>query len=170
MKNALIVHGAFGAPNENWIPWLRSRLERAGYDVVVPIFPTPEGQNLENWMKIVSQTDLNFNDETVLVGHSIGATFLLSLLEKHAVCKAVLVSGFIDRLGDPAFDDINMTFFENDFNWQTIRDNAEKIVMFHGTNDPYVPMSVSQRLGEKLGVSPVMVADGGALKRVRRIY
>ena len=28
MSNYLLVHGSFGSPFSNWIPWLRSELEK----------------------------------------------------------------------------------------------------------------------------------------------
>ena len=34
MKTALIIHGAFGSPTENWIPWLKAELEKTGHSQV----------------------------------------------------------------------------------------------------------------------------------------
>ena len=53
MKNAIIIHGTYGNPDENWFPWLKIELEKIGYQVYVPTFPTPENQNLEAWLKII---------------------------------------------------------------------------------------------------------------------
>lgn len=43
MSNAIIIHGAYGAPQENWFPWMRSQLEQIGYTVYVPL---EKGQQL----------------------------------------------------------------------------------------------------------------------------
>ena len=45
--NVLILHGAYGAPDTNWFPWLSDHLMRSGHDVSVPKLPTPEGQSLQ---------------------------------------------------------------------------------------------------------------------------
>lgn len=41
MKNAIIIHGTEGYPEENWFPWLKNELELIGYNVIVPQFPSP---------------------------------------------------------------------------------------------------------------------------------
>lgn len=51
METAFIIHGVGGHPEENWFPWLKKELEKIGYRVFVPKFPTPEGQTLTNWLK-----------------------------------------------------------------------------------------------------------------------
>ncbi len=48
MTNVFIIHGAYGHPEENWIPWLKSKLKELGYRVFVSKFPTPENQSLKN--------------------------------------------------------------------------------------------------------------------------
>ena len=74
----VIIHGAYGNPSENWIPWLRESLEKLG-EVIVPEFPTPEGQSLENWRNVFDSSDEN----TILIGHSLGPAFILDILERN---------------------------------------------------------------------------------------
>ena len=52
MATAFIFHGTGGYPEENWFPWLKRELESLDYKVIVPQFPTPENQTLENWFAI----------------------------------------------------------------------------------------------------------------------
>src|SRR3989338_1065148 len=85
MKNALIIHGTEGYPEENWFPWLKVQLEEAGYQVWVPQFPTPENQTPEKWFEVLKSYEKNFNKDTILVGHSLGGAFLLRILEKISV-------------------------------------------------------------------------------------
>jgi len=40
MANIFIIHGAYGNPDENWIPWLKTELEKLGNRVFVPKFPS----------------------------------------------------------------------------------------------------------------------------------
>lgn len=165
MKNAFIIHGAYGSPNENWIPWLKNRLESNGYSVIAPKFPTPENQNYECWMEVMQPHFSEFNNETVLIGHSIGATFVLSILEKLnlPISHAILISGFLGSLDNEEFDTINKTMSEREFDWKKIQANSPKFSIFHGGNDPYVSKEKAIELGEHLSTEPIFIENGGHL-------
>jgi len=166
MKNAFIINGAFGNPGENWFPWLREELESLGYKVSVPTFPTPEDQNYDSWMKVVESYLKEFNEDTVLVGHSIGATFALSILEKldARVAKTILASGFVGK-NERELDAINKTIAERDFDWETIKNHSESFSVLHGDDDPYVAMEKPEELGRLLGVEPIIIPQGGHLNK-----
>lgn len=168
MKKALIIHGAYGNPKENWIPWLKVKLEENRFEVIVPSFPTPEDQNLDNWLSILSLDEFGFTGYSTLIGHSIGAVFLLTVLEKikKPVPNVILVSGFLHDLGNETFDKINATFYKKDFDWKTIKNNAKNISVVHGENDPYVPISEAQYLAKKLGVKVKVIKNGKHLNKV----
>lgn len=142
MNNIFIIHGAYGHPQENWFPWLKSKLEKLGCRVFVPKFPTPKNQTLEKWLKIFEKYKQYLNENSILIGHSLGPAFLLNVLEKlnKPVKAAFFVSGFVGLLGNPDFDKINKTFVDKSFNWKRIKQNCKKFYVFHSDNDPYVPL------------------------------
>ena len=100
----------------------------------MPHFPTPEGQSHEIWCKeIQSQVPFTFDNDTILIGHSLGATFILDILDrkrKEPVKKAVLVSGFTHKLGNPEFDELNKSFLKNR-NREQITQNSENFIILH---------------------------------------
>ena len=150
--NVILVHGAYGNPEENWFPWISEKLEDLGHEVVAPEFPTPDNQSLENWSEILDEYKEYFDRETIVVGHSLGCAFLLSVIEKldEPIKAAFFVSGFVGRLNNPKFDEINKTFTEKEFDWNLIRKNCKKFVVFHSDNDPYVPLEKSKELSGNL--------------------
>ena len=93
MKNAIIVHGTEGYPEENWYPWLKKELEQQGYKVSVPQFPSPPviPAKISEWFDVLE--DYEIDEETLLIGHSLGGVFTLRILEKlsHPV-KAAFIS------------------------------------------------------------------------------
>ncbi len=165
MKNAFIIHGAFGSPEENWIPWLRANLTRQGYQVTAPAFPTPEGQTYEQWTGVMVQYVDMFTEETVLIGHSIGATFALCVLEQIdvSIAKTILVSGFLGHIGRTEFDEINHSIAGREFDWDTIRNNSKECIIIHGADDPYVSTDKARELGQLLNTEPIFIAQGGHL-------
>ena len=82
MTNVFIIHGAYGHPKENWFPWLKSELEKLDCRVFIPQFPTPEDQSLETWLKVFEEYKQYLDEDSVVVGHSLGPAFLLDILEK----------------------------------------------------------------------------------------
>ena len=159
---AIIVHGSYGSPEENWFPWLKKELEKRGFEVFVPKFPTPEGQSLQNWLRDFEQYKKHLGPETILIGHSLGSSFILRILESGGRAKAAfLVAGFTGKLGDRKFDRINRTFTEPEFNWKKIMENCPSFTVFHSDNDPYVPLEKGKELAEKLGTEPVIMEGAG---------
>ena len=79
--NVIIIHGAYGHPEENWFGWLKNELQALGIACSVPQLPTPENQNIEQWMLAFNKACKRIiNFQTVFIGHSLGAVFALPLL------------------------------------------------------------------------------------------
>lgn len=150
MTTVFLIHGAYGKPNEHWFPWLKQQLESAGHQVIAPVFPTPEGHTLKNWLTVFKEIESQFSSDVIIVGHSMAPAFLLTLLETHQVRAAFFVGGFIGPLGLPAFDPMNSSFTEREFNWVTIRAHCKHFTLFNSTDDPYVPLEKGRELAKKL--------------------
>ena len=155
----IIIHGSYGNSKENWFPWLKSELKTLGHKVEVPNFPNPPEQNLNNWMKTIE--NYKIDEDTVLIGHSLGVAFILNLLEKHKVKAVFLVSGFVGKLDLEKFDLVNKTFAEKEFDWARIKSNVGNVFIYHSDNDPYVPMKKAESLAEKLYVKVKIIHNAG---------
>lgn len=164
----IVVHGAYGSPKENWLPWLKAELEKLGCEVIVPCFPTPEDQSLKKWLEILNREVKNWDSEIIFVGHSLGLALVLKKIEelKKPVKAAFFVSGFLGKLGLKDFDPINASFFEKGFNWKKIRKNCKKFFVYNSDNDPYVPLSHGIKLAKNLGVKLNIVYGGGHINEV----
>ncbi len=160
-----LIHGAYGNPDENWFPWLMNELENQGHDVIVPEFPTPEGQKLDNWMNVFDDYFELMDNNSIFVGHSLGPAFILSVLEKinKKVKACFFVSPFLGKIGDPRFDDINETFVCKDFDWEKIKKNCDKFFIYFGDNDPYLDVKDAEKISKPLGVEIKLIKNGGHL-------
>jgi predicted alpha/beta hydrolase family esterase len=165
MKKFIIIHGTKGFPEGNWFLWLAESLQRQNAEVVIPRMPTPEGQSLVNWLSAFSRQVGVVNEDTTIIGHSLGATFLLRILErqKAPVAQSIFVAGVIDKIGIIEYDQLNSTFIEPAYDWVTIQKNAGRVVCLSGEGDPYVPSWQGQELAAKLGVRNHIVPRGGHL-------
>lgn len=163
--NYLIVHGCRGSPEGNWFPWLNENLQNGG-TVFLPRFPTPESQSLASWRAVAKKALANCEPaNTIFVGHSTGAVFVLRLAEEtKQPFKAVFsICPFARALGLPDFDPLNASFVSPSFDWPRVRQGARKIVCFAGDNDPYVPLAASREVADRSGAEFIVVKNGGHL-------
>ena len=160
--NVFIFHGTMGSPEGNWFPWLERELKVLGIEAVTPQFTTPEGQSLENWIKTFVPYQDKVNSETVFVGHSIGPAFFLRLLEQitSPIKAAVLAAPFDGFIGGEQYDTLNKTFIDHPFDWEKIKKNCQKFIVFAGDDDPYVPTRLSQNVADGLGVKLKLIKGG----------
>lgn len=162
MVNIFLIHGAYGNPAENWLPWLKHNLEMLGHKVFIPKFPTPKNQNLENWKKVFKDYEKFVDKDSVFVGHSLGPAFILSFLENITmpIKASFFVSAFISEIGNPDFDVINSSFYKK-FNWKKIKNNCRRFYLFHSDNDPYVPLKQGEDISKKLDSNLIIVKNAG---------
>jgi hypothetical protein len=163
MASAIICHGAYGKPGENWYGWLGKELERRGWKVCVPSFPTPEGQSLRNWLNVLEGYDAHLGRDAIIVGHSISCALVLKKIESLDVPikAAFLVASFLGDVGIEKFDRINRSFFEKGFDWEKIKSNCGHFEVFHGDDDPYLPLSRGREVAGNLGVGLKIVIGAG---------
>ncbi len=162
MKNAIIIHGTEGHPQENWFPWLKGELEKQGYKVSVPQFPSPPvvPAKIDEWFEVLK--DYKIDEDTVLIGHSLGGLFTLRILEKlnHPVKAAYFVGTpvgiklILNYERDKAFGGF-------DFDWPAIKKNAQRFAVFHSDDDPYVGLENGKQLAKHLGVELSFIPNSG---------
>lgn len=142
MKNAIIFHGSGNDHTGNWFPWLKAQLEKQGYIVWVPDLPNSEHPNRKGWLKTIFQNkDWIFNNQTIMVGHSAGATFILRILEVLPkgikIHKSVLVAGPSDLGTKPEYFRYREDLVKDPFNWAKIKKSCCTFYYFCSDNDPY---------------------------------
>jgi len=162
-SNVFIFHGTGGFPGENWFPWMKDQLEQKGCKVTVPQFPTPEGQSLKAWLKVMEPYISEINENTLLIAHSLGSIFLLRFLErlKTPVRAAFFVGApvGVEPIKNWESDSKFSGGFE--FDWVNIRTKAKDFIVFHSDTDPYVHLGNGQKLAQKLGVDLTFIPNSG---------
>ena len=132
-KKAIIFHGTGGSPDVAWYPWLRKCLESRGYTVEVPAYPTINREPIETFLpKVMSRH--TFDENTVLVGHSAGATLLLGILEQvdTVIPQAILVAGY-STVPNTEEEPV----LQASYDWETIKAHVRDIYFVNSVNDPY---------------------------------
>lgn len=118
MKQVIIVHGMpsreeyFGPEGVNqshkhWLGWIGERLKEQGYVVLWLEMPEPYEPVYEKWKSVFERYVID--PETILIGHSCGAGFLVRWLSENdvRVSKVTLVAPWLDpnrKLSNRFFD------------------------------------------------------------------
>ena len=166
-NNYLIIHGSFGSPYSNWIPWLRQELDKRGKDVYTPDFPTGVGyQNYDNWAKLL-EVYLKIgiiNENTVIFAHSIAPVFICKFLIKNRVKvkRLVLVCGFNHYYGiNDDYDSVNQSMYFDQLS--DIKKYCKDIICYYSDNDPYVNYDSEKSFADKVSTTQYCIHNGGHL-------
>jgi predicted alpha/beta hydrolase family esterase len=116
-----------------------------------------------NWQERSSYIleNYTFHEESVLIGHSAGATVILSVLEllDVQIAKAILVAGFfvdLDKAGRASL------MLQETYDRQKIATNAREITLINADNDPRGCTDTQARpVAEKLGATFVLAESMG---------
>lgn len=162
MKNYFLIHGSFGSSSEHYLPWLKAKLEETGAEVIAPDFPIGIGnQNYYNWAKVLDQYKNKITPETIFVGRSLAPIFIVHYLLKNNLKINALysVSGFNGIIGNSEYDEVNRTFFMNDYT--SFRTHAKTRVCYISKNDPYVPLPLLEEFAESIDGNVIMRENAG---------
>ena len=148
-SNALIIHGVSGNSRENWFPWLKSSLEKNNWNVVVPDLPGVGRQTVDEWNDALMRVASDLDENSVIVGHSMGAPAALNLVQTldKKIGKLVMVAPVNPnqhwqqlKKDHPKLDwDAVKSFAEIKFDWKKISSLAGEIVIYYSDNDKYIP-------------------------------
>lgn len=165
-RKVIIFHGTGGSPDACWYPWLRVRLGSRGYVVSIPDYPTINKEPIATFLpKVLS--DLTFDEQTILIGHSGGAALILSILEHIdiPVTQAILVAGYATP-PNTAIEPV----LQDTYNWSAIRAHVHDICFINSINDPYGCDDKQGRLlFDRLGGKQI-ICDEGHFGDYNQIY
>lgn len=166
MINYLLIHGSFGSPFSNWLPWLRTELENKNLEIYTPDFPIGVGyQNYNNWSNLLKTyvTAGILNENTTIIAHSIAPVFVCKFLieNKIKVKKIISVCGFNNYFGiNEEYDTVNKTMYLD--NIIEIKNYCHDIICFYSKNDPYVKYEAEKEFAS-IATKEIVIASGGHL-------
>lgn len=147
MKNAILLHGTGGTPDNFWFPWLKKHLEEKEYEVWIPQLPEADTPKVDTWVPYILENG-KFTEETIIIGHSAGSPAILAVLEKLDVKikQAILVAAY--------FEPINSVtgILKDSYDWEKIKAHVDDLIIMNSDNDPWkCDDKEGIRLFEKVG-------------------
>src|SRR3989344_7054160 len=144
---AMILPGNGNADvRDIWIPSVKEKLEKEGVHVIAKNMPDAELARKKYWLPFIEK---NVGDENaVLIGHSSGAVAAMRYAERHKVQGLVLVCASHTDLG---LESEKLSgYFDEQWQWEKIKSNAQWIIQFASTNDPFKKIEEARFIHKKL--------------------
>jgi len=148
----VLLHGWRSTSQTCFIPWLKTELEKRGFEVIALDLPHPFVPDVvEQADYVLSKTKFDVN--TTIVAHSLGSVVSYRILERleTPIKKLILVSGLIE----PRFRDKDRPMAKYLMSWKfdldKIKKNVGKIIILEDDNDDIIPEGESQVIKQALG-------------------
>ena len=166
MKNAFIIHGFNGDTTYTFGPWLKEELEKRAYNVIMPEFPIRSLATYTGWSKILDNYKDLFNEETIVVCHSIGNPFIIRYLSSNKLKAKLYVSvaGFCKLFRIPDREDLNKAFIDfkvSKGNIDYCKLNIKKRFSLYSETDRVVPFDILEDFVKELNSTPVFISGAG---------
>ena len=143
---AMIIPGNGDAyMTEIWYPYVKSELEKLGFDVIAKRMPDPIVAYINIWLPFIKE-QIHNSEDAILIGHSSGAVAILRYLEKNKVKGAVLIGAYHTDLDSDL--EKKSGYFDMPWDWEAIKKNAGWIIQFASIDDPFIPVEEARFVNE----------------------
>lgn len=157
MKRAIVIHGWDGTPEVGWFPWLKSELEARGFQVSIPQMPSAEEPRIHNWVPAVAEAVGTPDEDTYLIGHSMGCGAIIRYIESipkgQKVGGAVFIAGFFRPLTGltKEEEEVDREWYETPIDTEKVKNKIGKSFALFSDNDPWVPVENAEDFRDRLG-------------------
>lgn len=161
-KRVYVVHGWSGKPEGGWRKWFKKELEVRDYEVHLLAMPEPDTPRIETWVPFLVSEIKSPDENTILVGHSMGCQtilrFLATVPQGTRVGKVVLVAGFLNHVtGLNSEEEVIMRpWLETPIDFAKVKRSAREIIAFFSDNDRFIPLDEEKAVKEKLGARTIV--------------
>lgn len=146
----VLIHGYNANPEMNFHPWLLKELKDRGVEVIAPKLPLEGEPSPLECVEALIQAVGQLDDQTVIVGHSLGGVVALRYLE---AAEAASTPRAVILVGSPWLikNEKIKSFFLSDFDYDVVMWKAKEFVIVHDKEDKLVPFDHAQKYAKMLG-------------------
>jgi predicted alpha/beta hydrolase family esterase len=116
-------------------------------EVLCEDMPDPVAAKEKIWIPFILNK-LKADSNTIIIGHSSGAEAAMRLLENSKLKGMVLVSACHTDLGVES--ERLAGYYNRTWEWEKIKSNADWILQYHSSDDPYIPINEADHVATNL--------------------
>lgn len=158
-----MVHGWGGDSENPYFNWLKKKLEAMDIEVIIPNMPDTMKPTINAWTTKLAEIVGNADENTYLIGESIGTQTIMRYLEKveGKIGGCILVVPWF-HLKDETWNEEGYTreiakqWLETPINFEKVKQHCKKIVAIFSDDDIYVPLNDSEIFKEKLNAKIII--------------
>ncbi len=154
-----LIHGYTASPEANWFPDFRKQLESDTVAVHILKMPNSHQPDFEEWVNHMDNEIIDFDENSIFVGHSLGCVTALNYLSKYSSKKIMglyMISGFVEGSPIPEL----LPFVKNVLSYSKLIKQAAIRVAITAKDDDIVPYQYSTILAEKLEADLTILETG----------
>ncbi|MCW6160346.1 MAG: alpha/beta hydrolase [Candidatus Micrarchaeales archaeon] len=167
-KRVFIVHRWAAEATDDYYPWLKDQLEEKGFTAKIVDLPETMDPKPEKWLAQLEKEVGKPDEDTILVGHSLGAQTVMNYLEKDHGARirgAVLIAHW-PRLSEKdkehqEYIAMSKRWLSREPRWEEIARNTDGVIAIFSDNDPFVPLSDSAVLKRRLNAKIIIEKGKG---------
>ncbi len=145
MKAMIVPWNGVTDIKDNRFQNVKEGLEKLWLSVIAENMPDPDVARKEYWIPFIKEKVAT--EDSILIGHSSGAVAILKYLEENKCKLAILVGVYYTDLWSE--HEKAGGYFNEPRQWDKIKNNAGKIIIFAARDDPYIPISEPLLIKEK---------------------
>jgi len=132
--------------------WKHTFEEKLGSDfnVIAPLMPSKYNAKYKEWKIWFEKLFPYLEDNVVLIGHSLGGTFLAKYLSENNFPKNILATYLIAAPYDDKDSDYSLSDFALSNNLEEFEKQGGKIFLYHSKDDPMVPFTDIEKYAKAL--------------------
>ena len=177
MNKIYIVHCWDGTKDDGWYPWLDEKLTNENNKVFRFNMPNTANPKIGEWVSFLDQQIDNLDENTFLVGHSIGCQTILRYLQSKDVTKiggVLLVAPWLDLLDyaieDEESYDTAMPWLTEKIDFEKVKKFTDNIHCIFSDNDYFVSIDQKDKFEKLLDAKTLVVSGKGHISGEDNVY
>ena len=144
---------------KDWKDTLQEELGSA-YDIFQPRMPNSTNAHYNEWRIIFDKILEKVDEDVVLVGHSLGALFLVKYLSDNNPTKKIKSLFLVAAPFDGETKESLGSFVLDSSKVENVRKKVSSIILYYSKDDPVVSFSESDKYMRKLPQATLHTLDG----------